>query len=257
MTKLVAKFDFLNAEFDITEQTKNGLHIKIFRQLNCISNTQSAYKMPVGANGGLATKLIVTSHNESCDMVWELSNREAIIARGYISDTTIPLPLYYGQTDRYTLRLYKANTASLGTIKYKKNIDIATQRKTILLQIRNNIINQLPVLIAAVTPNISIRFGSEHMDNSGFNNFYKQSIRIEIPNIALYHVCLLDGDKYSLHIFSFVGPESPVQQSIIRMSESEINTNKILGIIMERLTTDLQNHTAKLSAVVPTDMVNV
>lgn len=220
MTKPLATFKFNNNDFDITEQSKNNLYLKIYRQI--IINNQN--KIPAGAIAGTVTNLqVLHEGQQDCDFVWQLKRDDNILATGYTSDNRIPLPMYYGDDNNtYTLSIFSVNKISKIFSKKNKSLDIDTYNKLILLQMRYYIISQLKDRIAEGT----IRYGSKHLDASGNNNIYIRSIRIDIPDHPLHHIYLYFKDNnYFMDIYTFYGSDRDTEQHSVQIDLKAIDNN--------------------------------
>lgn len=245
MTKLLAEFEFDNAEFDITEQTINNIYLKIYRELVCITNTSTIYRMPVGSNGGLATRMVALYKGQPDEMVWELRHsKKRVIGQGYTSDQIIPLPMPTDSSKKFSLSIYTA-----GTRNSKNNcpdINIDTKHKIELLRIRNNIIAKLQ---KSSNGNYTVKYGSEHLDNSTYNLHYKRSIRIEMPNRVLYHLYLYNNQNaHMMNVYTFYDAKRPVEKSIIPLGD--IKMDKLLRIILKHIyTKDTYFNTLRSSPV--------
>lgn len=229
MTKLLASFEFNNAEFDITEQTKGNVYLKICRELVC-----SAYLMPAGGNGGLVTKITVLNRGVAGqDLVWELSDKHNIIDSGYTNDGILPLPLPSDNDSIFSIKLYMPSRTALRNNNHQ--IHPTTFSKIVILQIRNEILTKLPVIILDRLSDATVQFGSAHMDNSEYNRYYKRSIRIEIPNRALHHVYFEYDQLYYMHILTYFGPKRTVAKKMIRLEGPNLKITKILNILSYHL----------------------
>lgn len=222
MTKLLASFKFNNNDFDITEQSKNDLYVKIYRQI--IINNNHNDRLPAGAIAGTATNLQVLHEGQKDrDFVWQLKKDNNIIATGYTSDKIIPLPMYYGDDPNiYTLSIYSANKISKVFSKKNKSMDIDMYHKLVLLQIRDYMISQLKDRITDST----IKYGSKHLDANGDNSIYVKSIRIDIPNHPLHHIYLYCKDNnYFMDIYTFYGADRDTEQHTIQIDLKAIDQN--------------------------------
>lgn len=190
MTKLLAQFKFDSADFDIIQQTKNGLSLKIYRELVCDSTT--------GVNRGLSTKISVHDNtNTHADLVWELRNQTSVLSQGYTSDSDIPVPLGAGS---YHLKIYAPDTGKIVKTRKPRNIDNNTHNKLLCLQVRNYLLNALSK--ALPVPH-NIRFPSEHLDDSGNNHKYRRSIRVEIVEGVLHHVYIDTTTRPNIQVITY------------------------------------------------------
>jgi len=221
MTKLLAQFKFDSADFDIIQQTKNGLSLKIYRELVCDSTT--------GVNRGLSTKISVHDNtNTHTDLVWELRNQTSVLSQGYTSDSEIPIPLSAGS---YHLKIYAPCTGRNVKTRRQRNIDSNTHNKLLCLQVRNYLLNALSK--ALPVPH-NIRFPSEHLDDSGNNHKYRRSIRVEIVKGVLHHVYIdTAGTHIQVITYNVLTTDSNIHE--ITITNDLIDLSSVSKLIVDHM----------------------
>lgn len=236
MTKLLASFDFANSEFDITEQSHNDIYLKIYRELICLNNTNQKHHMPIGGNGGLATRFIILLQGKRPpNLVWELSKDKQFLQAGFTHNPDISIPLDDCSGKKYTIKIYQPSNKRIGKITYNDTINITTQHKLVLLQLRNNILDRLKTLLTEEIPDILIQYGSNHLDNSTHSQSYKHSIRVEVPDKALYHILPEYDQGYNISVYSYYLSSKQNDVSTMQLGNHNIKINNILTLLTEHI----------------------
>jgi hypothetical protein len=144
----------------------------------------------------------------------------SVAAIGYLEDDVIPLPMCEDEPKKYTINIYYAKPGDQlkSGIMYSNVVDKHVQNAVLLLSIRHYIIERLSELMSDAV----VKYGSGHVDNSGNNDKYQKSIRVDALDRPLCHIYLYYQSGFYAQIFKFVGPHEPISMDILPLDLDDV-----------------------------------
>lgn len=237
MINALASFKFVNSQYELMEEAKNDIYVKLERHM--LYSNRIAHGAPLGTIQGYQTKIEILHRGKpNHHLVWELSSNRKTIAADVSLQNIIPLPISYDDQQKYQIKIYP--TLSHGVlehpIKVPKKMDKLTAVQVIISSINSLIIDTLSKLL----PKHTIKYGSSHLDGSGNNDKYFKSVRIEALDKPLFHIYVYYADAYYIDLFTFYGPNRSIDIKTILW---DINVPDWDGLYNELETTITANDT--------------
>ena len=208
MIKALASFNFINSQYELMEEAKDDIYVKLERHM--LYTNRLVHGAPLGTIQGYQTKIQILHHcKPNHHLVWELSTNRKTIAADVALQNIIPLPIEHGEQQKYQIKIYPTLSHSVleHPIKVPKKIDKLTTVQVIISSINSLIITTLNKLL----PKYTIRYGSNHLDGSGNDDKYFKSVRIEAQDKPLFHIYVYYADAYYIDLFTFYGPPRSVE----------------------------------------------
>lgn len=235
MISALASFTFINSQFELIEEAKSDIYVKLDRHL--IHSNRTVQGVVVGAIKGYETRLQVLNQGQPDNsLIWELSTNKKVLATNTALNNIIPLPMDYGDHNKYQLKIYPTLTESIleQPIKISKKINKSTANQVIISSINQLLVAKLNKFLTGY----NIQYGSAHQDNSGNNDKYLNSVRVEAKDKPLYHLFVYHTDQYYIDMMAFYGPKRPINIKTIVWDISFPDLDSLFNEIILTVTAD-------------------
>lgn len=182
--KSLAEFEFLNHDFELIEEAKDEVYVKIERE--CRTSPMPGMKQPTPVGGMLGHEAVLTVKHRGervKDYRWEIYHANSLVcsgatdAKGTAHDLQIPLP--YGNPQSYSIKIF--GPVTLTNIQEWVNGDTSGCNMPSEVSMRDVVIETIrKFLLEKLSENkYSPVDGSDHKDTSYID--FSKMIRLDVP----------------------------------------------------------------------------
>lgn len=159
------EFEFINNEYELIEEVKNNIYIKIDRECRTTTFVGMKQPTPVGGILGYETILLIKHDGKPAkEYYWELFTENKYIASGITDENgicrSIPIKFPYGTHQAYKIRIYQR---LFHCNKTTRGINMVTTEETMVYAIKTYIVDEL------TKRNYVCKIGSTHRDMTYIN----------------------------------------------------------------------------------------
>ena len=175
---LLAEFEFENDEFELIEEAKDEVYIKIERECRITPFVGMKQPTPLGGMLGYEAVLTIKHFGELVpNYRWEIFQNDTALAAGITNANGVyrdlPIPMPYGQSDAYSIRIFRPDLTINKDASECNTPTEANMRAAVIASIRE-------FLLEEFSKKYSCQNGSDRRDTSYID--FSTMIRIDVPN---------------------------------------------------------------------------